>query len=126
MTMSSLRISIDPREMKCNDVKTSPRCTSVSPGGACVVLNFIDNALHRKHILRCDLTVEYDKSLEGVPQAAGRRSLESWTVVEQMSVQMEAHIGLKSLRKALEDEVQVDAVRVRPRVLHTAPESESN
>ena len=23
----------------------SPRCTSVSPGGTCVVLNFIDNAL---------------------------------------------------------------------------------
>ena len=45
ITMSSLRISIEPLEMKNNAVSTSPLWTSVSPGGACVVLNFIDKAL---------------------------------------------------------------------------------
>ena len=45
MTMSSLRISIEPLEMKKSAVRTSPLWTSVSPGGACVVLNFIDKAL---------------------------------------------------------------------------------
>ena len=48
ITMSSLRISIEPREMKCSEVRTSPRWTSVSPGGAWVVLNFIDNALRNE------------------------------------------------------------------------------
>lgn len=43
--MSSLSISIDPRDMKKIEVSTSPRCTSVSPGGACVVLNLRDSAL---------------------------------------------------------------------------------
>lgn len=45
ITTSSLSISIDPRAMKYSDVNTSPLCTNVSPGGACVVLNFNDNAL---------------------------------------------------------------------------------
>lgn len=43
--MSSFRISIDPLDMKYNDVITSPLCTKVSPGGACVVLNFNVKAL---------------------------------------------------------------------------------
>lgn len=45
ITTSSFRISIDPRAIKYKHVSTSPLCTSVSPGGACVVLNFNDNAL---------------------------------------------------------------------------------
>ena len=45
MTMSSFKISMDPRDMKYIASRTSPRCTRVSPGGTCVVLNFIDNAL---------------------------------------------------------------------------------
>lgn len=36
---------MDPLEMKYNEVSTSPLCTSVSPGGAWVVLNFNDKAL---------------------------------------------------------------------------------
>jgi hypothetical protein len=42
-TLSSFNISIEPREIKYNDVKISPRCVIISPGGACVVLNFIEN-----------------------------------------------------------------------------------
>ena len=45
MTMSSFNISIDPLDMKYKASRMSPRCTNVSPGGTCVVLNFIDNAL---------------------------------------------------------------------------------
>lgn len=45
--MSSLRISIDPLEMKYKAVSTSPLCTRVSPGGTCVVLNFIDRVLRQ-------------------------------------------------------------------------------
>ena len=45
MTTSSLSISIDPLEMKYIASSTSPRWTSVSPGGTCVVLNFMDSAL---------------------------------------------------------------------------------
>ena len=43
-TISSLSISIEPRETKYSAVSTSPLWTSVSPGGTCVVLYFIDNA----------------------------------------------------------------------------------
>ena len=43
--MSSLSISIEPLDIKYNAVRTSPLCTKVSPGGTCVVLNFMDNAL---------------------------------------------------------------------------------
>lgn len=43
-TTSPLRISIDPRDMKYRAVSTSPAWTSVSPGGAWVVLNFIASA----------------------------------------------------------------------------------
>lgn len=42
-TLSSLNISIDPREIKYNAVSISPRCVIMSPGGACVVLIFIEN-----------------------------------------------------------------------------------
>ena len=42
-TLSSWRISIEPREMKYNEVRMSPRCVMMSPGGAWVVLNFIEN-----------------------------------------------------------------------------------
>ncbi len=42
-TLSSFNISIEPREMKYNDVNISPRCVMISPGGAWVVLNFIEN-----------------------------------------------------------------------------------
>lgn len=44
-TISSLRISIEPLEIKYKAESTSPLCTSVSPGGTCVVLNFIDKVL---------------------------------------------------------------------------------
>ncbi len=44
-TLSSFNISIEPREIKYNDVKISPRCVIISPGGACVVFNFIENVL---------------------------------------------------------------------------------
>ena len=43
--MSSLTISIEPLAIKYRDTMTSPWCTRVSPGGAWVVLNFIDRAL---------------------------------------------------------------------------------
>jgi len=43
-TLSSLRISMDPRDTKYRASRMSPRCTSVSPGGTWVVLNFIDSA----------------------------------------------------------------------------------
>lgn len=43
--MSSLRISMDPLEMKYKAESISPLCTKVSPGGTCVVLNFMDNVL---------------------------------------------------------------------------------
>lgn len=45
MTTSSLSISIDPRAMKYRHVSTSPLWSSVSPGGAWVVLNFKDRSL---------------------------------------------------------------------------------
>lgn len=48
ITISSFRISILPRDIKYREVSTSPRWTKVSPGGACVVLNFKDNALFSK------------------------------------------------------------------------------
>ena len=44
-TASSFTISMDPREMKYRDTRTSPWWTRVSPGGAWVVLNFMDKAL---------------------------------------------------------------------------------
>lgn len=44
-TKSSLTISMEPLDMKYKEVKTSPLCTNVSPGGAWVVLNFNENAL---------------------------------------------------------------------------------
>ena len=47
MTTSSLSISKDPRAMKYIDVRMSPGCMRVSPGGACVDLNCIDKA--RRH-----------------------------------------------------------------------------
>ena len=47
MTTSSLSISKDPRAMKYIDVRMSPGCIRVSPGGACVDLNCIDKA--RRH-----------------------------------------------------------------------------
>lgn len=51
ITMSSFKISIEPRETKYSDVSTSPRCTNVSPGGAWVVLNRSDKALkHKKNL----------------------------------------------------------------------------
>lgn len=50
ITTSSFKISIEPRAIKYSDVNTSPLCTNVSPGGACVVLNFNDNALQRKNV----------------------------------------------------------------------------
>lgn len=43
-TMSSLRISMDPLARKQRAVRTSPPCTSVSPGGAWVVLKRIASA----------------------------------------------------------------------------------
>lgn len=52
-TMSSFRISIDPRARKYKAVSTSPQCTNVSPGGAWVVLNRIAKA--RKHPLLAPL-----------------------------------------------------------------------
>ena len=33
-TLSSFNISIEPRDIKYNDVKISPRCVIISPGGA--------------------------------------------------------------------------------------------
>lgn len=45
ITTSSLRISMEPRAIKYKQVRTSPLCTKVSPGGACVVLNFKERAL---------------------------------------------------------------------------------
>lgn len=41
---------MEPRDMKYKDIKTSPLCASVSPGGAWVVLNFNDNALKIKKL----------------------------------------------------------------------------
>lgn len=52
-TMSSFRISIDPRPRKYKAVSTSPQCTRVSPGGAWVVLKRMANA--RKHPLLAPL-----------------------------------------------------------------------
>lgn len=49
-TTSSLIISSEPRAMKYSEVNTSPLWTSVSPGGAWVVLNFIDRALE---LIKC-------------------------------------------------------------------------
>ena len=50
-TASSFTISMEPREIKYRDTRTSPWWTRVSPGGAWVVLNFMDKALkHRKSI----------------------------------------------------------------------------
>lgn len=57
ITTSSFNISIEPRAMKYSDVNTSPLCTNVSPGGACVVLNFNDKALWNKILAKC-LTFE--------------------------------------------------------------------
>ena len=45
ITISSLTISIEPRAMKYSETITSPWWTRVSPGGAWVVLNFIESAL---------------------------------------------------------------------------------
>ena len=43
MTISSFNISIEPLAMKYMASRISPGCMSVSPGGACVDLNRIDN-----------------------------------------------------------------------------------
>lgn len=40
---------MEPRAIKNNEVRTSPLWTKTSPGGACVVLNFNDNALELKN-----------------------------------------------------------------------------
>lgn len=48
MTTSSFNISIEPRAIKYRYVRTSPLCSSVSPGGAWVVLNFNESALKKK------------------------------------------------------------------------------
>ena len=50
-TASSFTISIDPREIKYRETKTSPWWTRVSPGGAWVVLNFMDKALENNIII---------------------------------------------------------------------------
>jgi len=49
-TTSPLRISMDPLEMKYSAVRTSPAWTSVSPGGAWVVLNFMARALRQPFV----------------------------------------------------------------------------
>ena len=46
-TTSSLRISMEPLEIKYSALNTSPRWMRVSPGGAWVVLNFIERALRQ-------------------------------------------------------------------------------
>lgn len=46
ITTLSFNISMEPRDIKYNEVSTSPWCTKVSPGGACVVRNFKDSALN--------------------------------------------------------------------------------
>lgn len=46
-TVSSFRISSVPLAMKYRAWRTSPRWTKVSPGGAWVVLNFIERALRQ-------------------------------------------------------------------------------
>lgn len=42
ITISSFKISTDPLAIKYKAVSTSPLCTNVSPGGACVVRNLIE------------------------------------------------------------------------------------
>lgn len=71
MTISSLKISIEPLDMKYNELSTSPRCTNVSPGGACVVLNFKDNAL--KKYIHVTLCVLFDRSLSLTSNNPGSR-----------------------------------------------------
>lgn len=44
ITLFSVTISRDPRAMKYRAVRMSPGWISVSPGGACVVLNCSDSA----------------------------------------------------------------------------------
>ena len=48
-TTSSFTISMEPLEIKYSETRTSPWWTRVSPGGAWVVLNFMDKALKKSN-----------------------------------------------------------------------------
>ena len=52
-----------------------------------------------------------------IPEAARGRSLEGWAVVEQVSIEVDADVGLETVGEALEDHVHVDAVGVGPGML---------
>ena len=52
-----------------------------------------------------------------LPEAARGGSLEGWAVVEQVSIEVDADVGLETVGEALEDHVHVDAVGVGPSML---------
>lgn len=96
ITTLSFSISMEPRDMKYNEVSTSPWCTRVSPGGACVVRNFNDRALKHTH---CHVGIypvlRYSgHSLLLIPQTAGRCAVKGRTVLQQIPVEVQTNISL--------------------------------
>ena len=127
MTMSSLTISIEPLAIKYRDTMTSPWCTKVSPGGAWVVLNFIDRALESNNnfdifhnlplnVFRYNYLLS-SKYNEYLPEATRRSTLECRTIIEQISVQMNAYVGLEAVWKAFQHHIHVNSICIRPSML---------
>ena len=87
-TLSSFKISIEPREIKYIDVRISPRCVMISPGGACVVLNFIENVRKQPSLAsRKDLYIFQRTKLIN-------RTFKCQTILQQLTIQMKTNISL--------------------------------
>lgn len=93
----------------------SPRCTSVSPGGECVVRNLEEKLVS---LNPCAHSPHRKSS-----QASGSASGKSCTATEQIPVQMETDVSLQTIRKPFQNQIHVDSVGVGPCVLEVLFES---
>ena len=63
------------------------------------------------------LLVNMRQLFRHVPETTRARAVENRTVLQQVSVEVQANVGLQTFRKALQYGVHVDSVGVRPGVL---------
>lgn len=78
-TLSSFRISIEPRDMKYKDVRISPRCVMISPGGACVVLNFIEKVRRQPSLASVKRkTIDLPRRRQSIKPLKARQFFSSW------------------------------------------------
>ena len=109
-TLSSFKISIEPREMKYNEVRISPRCVMISPGGACVVLNFIENVRRQP-----SLASRKENDLFFLNHLKVNQTFKRWTILQQLTIQMKTNVRLQTLRKTFQHHIHVDTTRRRRR-----------